>query len=132
MILRGIVVWLLLMVLAILNGAFRAKVLIPRIGEHAGHVVSSFTLSALILGATWLLIGWIHPTTYAQAATVGFIWLGLPLLFEFGAGHFVFRQTWGRLLADYNLAKGRVWMIVLIVTAEAPLLASQARGLFAP
>ena len=46
----------------------------------------------------------IHPITYAQAATVGFIWLGLTLLFEFGAGHYLFRQPWRRLLADYNLA----------------------------
>jgi hypothetical protein len=117
------------MMLAILNGAFRAKVLIPRVGELAGHVISSITLSAVILAVAWLTISWIHPTTPAQAALVGFKWLGLTLLFEFGVGHYVFRQPWGKLLADYNLAKGRVWMIVLVVTAEAPLLAAKIRGL---
>jgi len=132
MILRGIAVWFLLMLLAIANGTFRAKILILRIGEHAGHVISSLALSVLILGATWLLIGWIHPMSYAQAATVGFVWLGLTLLFEFGAGHYLFRQPWGRLLEDYNLAKGRVWMIVLVATTGAPLLAARARGLLAP
>lgn len=132
MILRAVAVWLSLIPLAILNGAFRARVLIPRVGEHAGHVISSFTLSALILATAWLTIPWIHPATYAQAATVGFIWLGLTIAFEFGAGHFIFRQPWGRLAADYNIAKGRVWMIVLVATAEAPLLAAKARGILGP
>ena len=132
LILRGIAVWLLLMVLAILNGAFRARVMIPRVGERAGHVISTILLAVLIYATTWLTIGWIRPESYAQAAIVGFVWFGLTLFFEFGAGHYVFRQPWGRLLKDYNLAEGRIWILVLIVTAEAPLLAAIARGMLEP
>jgi hypothetical protein len=132
MILRGLGVWLLLVVLAIMNGAFRAAVLIPRVGEHAGHVISTLTLSLLILATTWLTIRWIRPATLNDAVLIGFLWLALTVLFEFGAGHFLFHQPWELLFADYNLAKGRIWILVLIVTLKAPVIAAKARGLLGP
>ncbi len=132
MILRALAVWLLLVVLAILNGSFRAAVLIPRVGEHAGHVISTLMLSILILATAWLTIGWIHPATLYAAALVGFVWLGLTVIFEFGAGHFLFHQPWEKLIADYDLTKGRIWVLVLLVTVKAPALAAWARGMFKP
>jgi hypothetical protein len=49
MMLRAIAIWLLLLVLAIANGALREAVLTPRLGADAGHRVSTLTLCALIL-----------------------------------------------------------------------------------
>jgi hypothetical protein len=132
MILRALAVWLLLVMLAIANGTFRRAVLIPRVGEHAGHIISTILLSILILVTAWLTIGWIHPATRYAAALVGFVWLGLTVLFEFGAGHFLFHQPWERLMADYDLTKGRIWVLVLLVTVKAPALAAMARGMFKP
>ena len=132
MILRALAVWLLLVVLAIANGTFRAAVLIPRVGEHAGHIISTLLLSVLILATAWLTIGWIHPATFYAAILIGFVWLGLTVLFEFGAGHFLFHQPWERLIADYDLTKGRIWVLVLIVTVKAPALAAWARGMLKP
>jgi hypothetical protein len=132
MILRALVVWLLLVILAILNGFFRAAVLIPGVGEHAGHVISTILLSILILVTAWFTIGWIHPATLYSAALVGFVWLGLTVLFEFGAGHFIFHQPWEKLIADYDLTKGRIWVLVLLITVKAPALAAWARGMFKP
>jgi hypothetical protein len=132
MIPRALAVWLLLVALAVVNGAFRVSFLIPRIGEHAGHVVSTILLSILILVTAWLTIGWIRPAALNDAVLIGFLWLALTVVFEFGAGHFVFRQPWERLLADYNLAKGRIWILVLLVTLKAPAIAAKARGLLEP
>jgi hypothetical protein len=72
MVLRALAVWLLLVVLAILNGTFRAVVLIPRVGEHAGHIISTILLSILILVTAWFTIGWIHPATLYAAALFSF------------------------------------------------------------
>jgi hypothetical protein len=58
------------------------------------------------------------------------LWLGLTLAFEFLAGHYLFRQSWDRLLADYNVARGRIWPLVLVVTAAAPFWAARARRVF--
>ena len=52
----------------------------------------------------------------------------LTLAFEFLAGHFLFRNTWERLLADYNLAQGRVWILVLVTTLVTPVLVHAARA----
>ncbi|MBK8228497.1 MAG: hypothetical protein IPK70_15160 [Flavobacteriales bacterium] len=55
----------------------------------------------------------------------------MTLAFEFGAGHFLFKKPWSELLYDYNLAQGRIWSLLPIVTAMAPWLMAKARGLFA-
>ena len=50
------------------------------------------------------------------------MWLAMTLMFEFGAGHYLFRTPWSTLLADYNLLAGRLWILVLVATLTAPAL----------
>lgn len=130
LIVRAVVIWLVLLAAAVLNGTFRVTVLIPRYGEGAGHVISTLLLCALIALLSWAAVGWVHPTTAAQAAAVGFLWLALTLVFEFGFGHFVAHKPWAELLTDYNVLSGRIWLLVLLMTAAAPWLAGRLRGLF--
>ena len=70
------------------------------------------------------------PASESQAAAIGAVWLALTLLFEFGYGHFAAGKSWAELLADYNVLRGRVWPLVLLMTAPAPLLAGRGRGLW--
>jgi len=123
-----IVIWFVLVALAIVNGAVREALLVPRIGPAAAHVVSTITLCALIVVVAWLATGWIGPTTARAALTVGLLWLLMTLAFEFLAGHFLFGKAWPVLFADYNLLRGRVWIFVPIVTMLAPLWAWKIRG----
>jgi hypothetical protein len=129
MILRTVVIWLGLLVLAILNGGFREGVLVPRIGRGVAQAVSSIMLSLLILALGWVTMPWIAPRTLQDAWTIGVIWVVLTLAFEFLAGHFVFGKPWQELLADYNLLAGRIWVMVLIVTLMTPIIAFTKRGL---
>jgi hypothetical protein len=55
-----------------------------------------------------------------QAIVIGLIWLGLTVVFEFLFGHYVMGNPWERLLHDYNLLAGRVWVFVLIWITIAP------------
>ena len=130
MILRALLAWFALMVIAVLNGAFRVAVLNPRLGERTGHVISTVMLCALILGVTGLLIGWIGPSSIRDGARVGAMWLALAVTFEFGFGHFVARKPWQELLVDYDIAAGRVWVLVLVTTLFAPLLMGRARRIW--
>jgi hypothetical protein len=130
MIVRAVVIWFALLVIAVLNGTFRVAVLIPRFGEAAGHVMSTLMLCVLIGLLSWAMIGWIHPASPAQAATVGVLWLVLTLLFEFGFGHFVAHKPWTELLADYDVLRGRIWLLVLVTTSAAPYVTGRLRGLF--
>jgi hypothetical protein len=128
-VLRALAIWLLLLVLAVLNGGVRDTWLSPRLGDQLGRAASTVTLCGLILLATWLTIGWIRPATARQALAVGGLWLGLTLAFEFLAGHYAFGKDWSELLADYDLRRGRIWAAVLVVTLLAPLWAMRLRGL---
>ena len=62
---RTALVWFGIMVLAIVNGGFRERVLNPRLGDTAGHVASTVILSAAIVLAAFLTIEWIAPSTHA-------------------------------------------------------------------
>jgi hypothetical protein len=126
---RALLVWLGLMVVAIANGTFRQYVLLPAVGSYAGHVVSSVTLSLLILLVAWLSIRWINPTSTRHAWAVGVLWLATTVVFEFVAGHYLFRHPWSKLLADYDVRQGRVWIIVLSTTFAAPRWAAGVRRL---
>ena len=126
---KALFLWFVLMGLAILNGAVRVEFIIPAVGEATGHVVSTALLSTLILLTTWYCIGWIAPRSVRDAWMVGFLWLLMTLVFEFGVGYFISHRTWLEMLADYNLGKGRVWVFVPIITGLAPVLMAKLRGM---
>ena len=128
MILRALLAWLALCAVAVANGTVRQFLLLPAVGSYAGHVISSVTLSLLILLVAWLSIRWIGPATVRQAWLVGFLWLSATVAFEFLAGHYLFRNPWPKLLADYDVRQGRVWVVVLVATLLAPRWAAGARG----
>lgn len=127
--LRALVIWLLILVLAVLNGGVRDAWLSPRLGDTIGRAISTLLLCGLVLLATWLTIGWIRPATRGDALRVGALWVALTLAFEFGVGHYGFGKPWRELLADYDLSRGRIWMAVLVVTLLAPWWAARHRGL---
>jgi len=125
---RALGAWLVMMVLAIANGGVRDALLVPRLGAHVSHVVSCFTLAALIVLTTWLLYPRLRIRTRSDAFRVGGLWLSLTVAFEFLAGHFLFATAWSALLADYDVTAGRLWIVVLIATLMAPFVVGIARG----
>jgi hypothetical protein len=54
-----------------------------------------------------------------QALAVGAAWLALTLLFEFALGR-LSGLTWPQMLAEYNVAAGRWWVLVPAWVAVAP------------
>lgn len=126
---RAFLVWLALVIVAVLNGGLRQLILIPRLGESWGHVLSTLTLSSAIAGVAWFTMPWLQPTLPIGAWKIGVLWLVLTIAFEFLAGHYLFRQPWSVLVADYNLARGRIWVLVLIATLVAPVIALRLRNL---
>jgi hypothetical protein len=129
---RSLVVWFGLLVLAIANAGVREALITPSMGASAGRVISTITLCAAILVLSWLTIGWIRPRSSRDAWAIGGLWFGLTVAFEFLGGHYLFGNPWSRLLEDYNVFRGRVWVLVLLTTALAPLLCARARGLIPP
>jgi hypothetical protein len=129
MVARGLLGWLLLLTCAFANGTIREILIVPRTGELVAHAVSSVTLSLAILVLAWLIIPWIAPRSPGDAWTIGVVWLALTLAFELLAGHYLFGNSWSRLFADYNILRGRIWILVLLTTTAAPVIAAYGRGL---
>jgi hypothetical protein len=46
----------------------------------------------------------------------------MTVLFEFVFGHYVLKTSWEVLLADYRIWQGRLWSLVLIREAIAPVM----------
>ena len=126
---RAALVWIVLLVAAVANGGFREAAIVPALGAAAAHVISTLLLCAVIIALSWLTIGWIHPVSRAQAWTVGVMWVVFTVAFEFLAGHYLFGHPWNRLLADYNILRGRIWVLVVLATVVAPYVTASARGL---
>lgn len=121
--------WGVLVVAAILNAGLRQKVLIPHMGGTLGRAASSVTLSLAILLVAYLFFALsnIERSTIDLWA-MGVIWLSLTVMFEFGFGRFVMKHSWRALLADYNVLKGRIWVLVLIASLTGPFLMGSIVG----
>jgi hypothetical protein len=126
---RSLVVWLGILVLASVNGALRDLVLAPRLGDTPARALSTVILCGLVLLVTRWSVTWLGPRSRSDAITIGLLWVGCTLGFEFLAGHYLFRKPWAELLADYDLRHGRIWIAALVVTFAAPWWMAHVLGL---
>jgi hypothetical protein len=118
--LKYVLAWIPMVLIAIANGALREASYGKRMSELQAHQIS--TLSGLLLFSAYIYVvirTW-RPDTSKQAIIVGLIWLGLTVVFEFLFGHYVAGHPWSKLLYDYNVFAGRVWVVVLIWVTVAP------------
>ena len=116
-------IWFIFLVAAILNGAFRNSKLVPIIGQYAGHVVSTIILVSVILLITFVFLKIINiEYTNTDLLLIGTFWVVLTMIFEFVFGHYVMKTPWQVLITDYNIFKGRVWLLVLVAEFIAPIL----------
>lgn len=119
---KYLLVWLLLAVVAVLNGTVREFTYGKIIPELAAHQVSTVTAIAASGAVVWLVHRYWPIKTSGQAWAIGLLWLFITVAFEFGFGHFIAGHSWERLLADYNLLNGRVWAVFLAWIAVMPIV----------
>ena len=129
---RALVVWVVMLGAASVNGALRETLLIPTMGVLAGRAISVLMLSVLVFLLTCFTIRWIRPRSSREAWSIGGLWVALTLGFEFLGGHFLFGNSWSQLLKEYNVLQGRIWILVLITIAIAPPLCARSLGLLTP
>jgi hypothetical protein len=114
--------WLGMLVIAILNGVIREKLYGPYMRELSAHQLSTLTVIILLGAYVWILTGFWQIESSKQAFGIGGIWLIMTIIFEFIFGHFVMGHPWAKLFHDYNLIKGRIWVLVLVWILAAPYL----------
>ncbi len=126
-VLRGVAVWLVIILVEVLHGIARTLFLAPVLGDFRARQVAVFTGSFLILCVATLFIRWVRPAHIGEAISVGIVWLVLTVAFEVGFGLYVVHATWSRIASDYNLLQGGLLPIGLLVLTAAPLIAAKIR-----
>jgi hypothetical protein len=122
MIIRYILFWFVLVLIAIGNGVLREATYGKGVTELQAHQISTASGILFTGVAVWLFSRAWPVDSPAQARVIGIAWLLLTLGFEFLFGHFVAGHSWGSLLQDYNLSAGRVWVFFLAWVAVMPYL----------
>lgn len=123
LLLKATAIWLLILVLAVLNGWLREAVLLPSVGKPLAFVLSGVLLSVCIVVVSLVFVPRLDRLRAAQSLNLGLLWLVLTLVFEFGFGRLIQSRPWPELLEAYTFKDGNIWPLVLVVTFFAPLLA---------
>jgi hypothetical protein len=122
-------IWLLTVIIAIVNAVLREKLLTPRIGAEVALPLSGLVLSMFILVIAFMSIPFIGLSESKICILVGMVWLVLTLSFEFLFGHYVAGKPWYEIMQVFNIKKGDLFIVVLLVTAISPWLCAKLRGL---
>lgn len=118
---RWLVAWFGGAAIGIGNGVLRDLTYGRRASPALAHqlstatAISAFSGYFVVLQRAWPL------RSDHEAFEVGLAWVGLTICFEFGFGRLVMDRSWGELLADYDLTRGRTWPLVLAWLGVGPL-----------
>lgn len=122
-VLRALAVWPVFLVVAIAMGAVRDAWVAPATGEQWAHVIGTLGFVTVMLAIQWWFIAGIRNRMEAgDAWRIGLLWTLMTVGFEFGFFHYAAGVSWDRLLADYNVFAGRLWVLVLAATLCGPRL----------
>jgi membrane protease YdiL (CAAX protease family) len=124
LVLKSVAAWLVILVLAMLNGILREAVLLANLSKPVAFVLSGLLLSSFILAVAVALARWLDLNSRWRSLSVGLLWLCLTLIFEFGLGGVVQGRSWAEMLEAYTFKDGNIWPLVLAVTFFAPLVAA--------
>ncbi len=122
-IINNFLLWLLLFVLAFVNGALREIVIKKFVKETLAHHLSALT--AIFFFSCAVLLCWSRTgiTNHSQATIVGILWLVLTLLTEiFLLNRIISKLSWKEIAATYNIFKGESWPYVLLWLLVLPHL----------
>jgi hypothetical protein len=117
----AMVSWLIILVLAVMNGISRDALYRPLIGDTFAHQISTLILVAAIFIVTYIFLS-IKGLKFndVDLIAIGVDWMLATVAFEFLFGYFVAGKSWHSLIADYNVFRGRMWPLVLICLLVAP------------
>ena len=119
---RYLVGWLVLLAVAMVNGALREFTYGKYVSELSAHQLSCLTGILLFAVVIHQYVRRWPPASAREAWRIGLFWMGLTVAFEFLFFHYVGGHSWAVLLANYDMSAGRLWPLILLWVAVAPYL----------
>ena len=126
MIKKSILIWLLMIPLAILNGGFREVFLTPRLGESYAQPISGIILLILIFLGSFIFIPRIGKGSPKIYWIIGILWVALTIVFETILG-LAMGDTFEELFKAYDVTTGILWLSVVLFTGVAPWLVAKIK-----
>lgn len=130
MLFRAMAIWLIIALAEIAQGTLRVKLLNPRVGDHRARQIAVFTGSFLILLIAWLSAPWLGMQSSGDAMLIGLLWLVLMLGLEICFGRWVFHMKWKKIFEDFDLRRGRLLVLGMIVLTLAPWIVGKLRAMW--
>lgn len=127
LILRGFVVWVVLISAEILHGIARNILFTPLVGDFRARQIGVFTGSIIIFTIAFLCVRWLRASRASELLLVGFLWLFLTISFEVLFGRFVLHYSWERIVSDYNVIDGGFLPFGMAVLTLSPLITGKMR-----
>ena len=112
--------WLGGVVIGVVNGALRETTYGRRVGERTAQNISGVTGVAAWGAWFWALNRRWPIRDDREAAIIGAAWAAMTVVFEFGLGRTVQKQSWDEMLAAYDVTEGNTWPFVLAWIATGP------------
>lgn len=125
--LKALGAWFGFAALATVGSVVRTAVLLPALGEHRAHQAATLLTAAAIFLAI-LLFARVTALDTREAWRVAWLWVGCSLVAEFPLLHYGLGVPWARLFADYDVRRGRLFALVLIVELVGPRVAATSVG----
>ena len=126
-VIKSLPTWLMIIPLAVLNGALRDFALRSLLGWYA-LPASGVLLCGMILLLAWLRVPRFVRGGSRQRVLVGVVWAVLAVIFECMLGIALNRQSVD-LAAAYDVSSGNLWLLVVVCVGCAPWLAARMRGI---
>ena len=118
--LRGLLLWLLIMAIETVHGILRAIFLVPRVGEELAGQIGWPVGLVIVFTITLLLIRWTKLRTVRALLALGAVWAVLTFFFEVAIGLLRGFDV-ARILAEINPLSGGLMVYTLAVMAIAEL-----------
>jgi hypothetical protein len=85
----------------------------PRWGALTAHQIGMSTRIVYIFVLAYLLLRYVKEYNTKDLVLVGFVWLGLEEIFEWG-GSFILRRSVKEILIGWNIFAGYMWPYVML------------------
>jgi hypothetical protein len=104
-----------------INGTIREIGIKRFIDEPWAHHLSALTAIIMFGIYAWMLRDRLALASVSDAWLVGLLWFVLTILAEtFIVGRLMGHHSWNEILANYNIAKGNLWPLVVIWVGLLP------------
>lgn len=123
---RGLLVWLLIMLVETIHGVLRGLLVAPRLGEEMASRIGWPIGMIIVLVVSYLSIRWIGLRDTSNLIRLGALWAILTFVFEIIIGLLRGLDS-TRMWAEINPLEGGFMLYSVIVMFLAPLAAHHLR-----